>query len=350
MSNFDDQKVSVIVPVYQAARYVAETIRSILNQTYQNFEVVIIDDGSPDNSVEICEQFADPRIRIIRQPNRGLPGARNAGVRHAQGNYISILDADDLWLPEKLEKHVHHLNTSPEVGLSFSYSAFIDGDGKPLGIYQIPRQIRNITPPYALCRNPPGNGSAVVVRRATFADIRFQDDPHGVMEDCYFDERLRFKKADATDLECWTRIATHTRWQVEGIPEALTLYRVNSDGLSANVPVQYEAIARVIEKSCASAPAVLGPYENLAKAYYLRYSARRSVTLRDGSMAVDFMHQALAKDWRILWEEPRRTLLTMGAAYFLYCTPRSFYEKLEALSLKVTGANQRSRLARSIDS
>lgn len=345
MSMAQDKKVSVIVPVYKAERYIAETIQSILNQTYQNFEIVVVDDGSPDRSVEICEQFADPRIRIIRQQNRGLPGARNTGVRHAQGDYISILDADDLWLPEKLEKHVNHLNTSPEVGLSFSYSAFIDAEGKPLGIYQIPRKLRNITPPFALCRNPPGNGSAVVVRRETFDDIKFPDNLHGAMEDCYFDERLRFKNADATDLECWTRIATHTKWKVEGIPEALTLYRVNSDGLSANVPVQYEAIDRVIEKSCASAPEVLGPYKNLAKAYYLRYSARRAVTLRDGAMAIDFVNRALAKDWRILLEEPRRTILTVAAAYFLYLTPRSLYEKLEALSLRATGATQRARIA-----
>jgi glycosyltransferase involved in cell wall biosynthesis len=329
-----DKKVSVIVPVYRAEKYVEKTIRSILNQTYQNFEIVVVDDGSPDRSIEICEQFADPRMRIIRQQNRGLPGARNTGVRHAQGDYVSILDADDLWLPEKLEKHVNHLKAFPDVGLSFSYSAFIDAEGKPLGIYQIPRKIQNITPPYALCRNPPGNGSAVVVRRETFEDIKFFDDLHGVVEDCYFDERLRFKNADATDLECWTRIATHTKWKVKGIPEALTLYRVNSDGLSANVPIQYEAIERVIEKS----------YKNLAKAYYLRYSARRSVTLRDPVMAIDFMNRALAKDWRILLEEPRRTILTIAASYFLFLTPRSFYEKLEALSLRATGATQRFRM------
>ncbi len=338
------KKVSVIVPVYKAERYVAETIQSILDQTYKNFEIIIVDDGSPDRSIEICQQFSDPRIRIIQQSNRGLPGARNTGIRNAIGDYISLLDADDIWLPQKLEKHVEHLNNSPQVGLSFSYSAFIDAEGHYTGIYQIPRKIRNITPPYALCRNPPGNGSAVVVRRETYEDIKFEDDPHGVMEDCYFDERLRFQKADATDLECWTRIATHTRWQVEGIPEALTLYRVNSEGLSANALVQYKAIEKVIEKSCASAPDVLGSYENLAKAYYKRYTARRAVTLRDGKMAVDQVNQALATDWRILLEEPRRTLLTVFAAYFLRFTPRSLYRQMEAFAFKVTGASQRTRI------
>ena len=258
--------------------------------------------------------------------------------------YLSLLDADDLWLPEKLEKHVHHLNNSPNVGISFSYSAFIDGEGHYTGIYQIPRKITGITPSYALCRNPVGNGSCAVIRREALEDIRFQDNLHGATEDFYFDERLRFANADATDLECWTRIATHTDWQLEGIPEALTLYRVNSGGLSANALKQFEAIERVIEKSCASAPEILGPYRNLARAYYMRYVSRRAVTLRDGTMAVDMIHQALATDWRILLEEPRRTLVTISAAYLLRFTPQSLYGRVEALAFKVTGANQKRQM------
>jgi len=338
------KKVSVIIPVYKAEKFVAATIQSLLDQTYQNFEALIVDDGSPDRSIDVCRQFTDPRIKIIQQENRGLPGARNTGIRHATGDYLSLLDADDLWLPEKLEKHVYHLNSSPNVGISFSYSAFIDGEGRYTGIYQIPRKITGITPPYALCRNPVGNGSCAVIRRETLEDIKFQDDLHGTTEDCYFDERLRFANADATDLECWTRIATHTNWQLEGIPEALTLYRVNSGGLSANALNQFEAIERVIEKSCASAPEVLGPYRSLARAYYMRYVSRRAVTLRDGVMAVDMMHQALATNWRILLEEPRRTLMTMSAAYLLRFTPQPLYSRLEAVAFRVTGANQKRHM------
>ena len=337
-------KVSVIVPVYKAERYIAETLRSLLAQTYQNFEAIIIDDGSPDGSLEICQQFKDPRIRIIQQKNRGLAGARNTGIRQATGDYIAILDADDLWRPEKLEKHVMHLQSSPAIGLSFSCSAFIDGAGQPLGIYQMPRRYTNITPAFTLCRNPPGNGSTVVARREVFEAIAFRDNPQGERVDCYFNEHLR----RAEDLECWTRIATHTSWKIEGIPEALTLYRVNGDGLSANVSMQYEAICCVIDQSCDSAPEKLGPYRNLAKAYYLRYSARRAVTLREGAMAVDFIHRAMAMDWRIFWEEPRRTGLTLLAAYILHCVPLNLYRQLEQLMLRITGNRQKSRMLRSV--
>lgn len=339
-----DKKVSVVIPVYNAEKYVADTIRSLLEQTYEEFEVLIVDDGSPDNSIDVCKSFSDSRIKIIRQANRGLPGARNTGVRNATGDYISLLDADDLWLPDKLEKHVNHLNQRPEVGISFSYSAFIDGEGNYTGIYQIPRLIQNITPPYVLCRNPVGNGSCAVIRREALQAIKFQDNLYGSKEDFYFDESLRFQNADATDLECWTRIATHSKWLLEGIPEALTLYRVNSGGLSANAMNQFQAIEKVIEKSCNSAPKILGPYKNLARAYYMRYVARRAVTLRDGDLAVEMMNKALTTDWKIMAEEPRRTLITIFAAYLLKLTPRSLYFYLESLAFKTTGANQARKI------
>ncbi len=339
------KKVSVIIPVYNAQEYVAITIQSLLDQTYKNLEILIVDDGSPDRSIEVCRQFTDPRIQIIQQENRGLPGARNAGIRHATGDFIGFLDADDVWLSNKVEKHVDHLNYSPKVGISFSYSAFIDGDGNYTGIYQIPRKIQGITPGYALCRNPVGNGSSAIIRRETFEAIKFQDDPHGFTEDCYFDEKLRFANADATDLECWTRIATHTPWQQEGIPEALTLYRVNSGGLSANAMKQFEAIERVIDKSCNSAPTILGPYRSLARAYYMRYVSRRAVTLRDGNLAVKMINRSLTTNWRVLIEEPQRTIITIVAAYCLKLIPKNIYDKIEVYVMKRTGVSQKNRIA-----
>src|SRR5690242_5160744 len=109
------KKVSIVIPVYGAEQYVSAAVQSAIKQTYKNLEILIIDDGSPDKSIEICQQFTDSRIKIIRQKNRGLPGARNTGIRHAQGEYIGFLDADDIWLPEKIEKHVEHLDNSPDV-------------------------------------------------------------------------------------------------------------------------------------------------------------------------------------------------------------------------------------------
>jgi len=340
----NSKKVSVIVPVYNAEQYVKDTLQSLLAQTHSNLEVIIVDDGSPDQSIEVCRQFTDSRIKIVQQSNRGLAGARNTGIRHAQGEYVAFLDADDLWLPEKLEKHVHHLQTSPLVGVSFSYSAFIDELGEYTGLYQIPRKIKGITAPYVLCRNPIGNGSAAVLRRKVFEDIEFQDDVYGKPESFYFDERLRAKKADATDLECWTRIAAQTTWETEGIPEVLTLYRISSGGLSANALNQYAALEKVLEKLCSLYPEILKSSEREAKSYYLRYIARRAVTLKDAELAVQMINQSIRQDWRILREEPRRTLITLVAAYLLRLMPRSLYNQVELTGYKLTEVTQRYQL------
>lgn len=331
--------VSVIIPVYKAEKYIAATLQSVLEQTYKTIEVLIIDDGSPDRSVEVCQQFTDPRIRIIRQENRGLSGARNTGIHQAKGDYLAFLDPDDLWLPEKIEKHVEHLNSSPTVGISFSRSAFIDEEGQPLGIYQMPR-LTDITPEQVICRNPISNGSAAVFRKEVFEAIKYQDNIHGYVEDFYFDERFRLSQ----DIECWIRIALQTPWQTEGIPEALTLYRVNSEGLSASLLTKLESLEKVIEKTSTYAPEFIARWGNAAMAYYLRYVARRAVTLKDGSMAVELFNRAITTYWRIFLEEPRRTILTGVAAYLLWLLPRPLYSQTEAWALQITGANQKRRI------
>jgi len=308
------KKVSVIIPVYNAEKYIAATVQSVLSQTYKNFEIIIVDDGTPDNSVKVCQQFNDSRIKIIHQRNRGLPGARNTGIRHAQGDYLAFLDADDIWLPEKLEKHVEHLNNSPTVGISFCYSAFINEQGNSTGICQKPRKLYDITPSYVLCRNPVGNGSAAVIRREVFEDIKFQDNLYGTVEDFYFDERLR----RAEDIECWLRISIRTHWRHEGIPEILTFYRITSSGLSANALTQLKALEEVVEMTRAYAPDIIARCEKAAKAYHLRYTVRRLVSLGDGLTAAKLFNQVLANHWRILLEEPVKTVLTGVAAYVLW--------------------------------
>jgi glycosyltransferase involved in cell wall biosynthesis len=333
--------VSVIVPVYKVEEYIAQTIQSVLNQTYPHFELLIIDDESSDRSVEICQQFTDPRLKIISQTNRGLAGARNTGIRNAKGDYLAFLDGDDLWLPEKLAQHVQHLESSPEIGVSFSRSQFIDRLGNSLGIYQMPK-LKDITPEHLLCRNPIGNGSAPVIRRETLAAIRFTENRYGIVEDFYFDENFR----QSEDIECWIRIAAQTTWKIEGIPEALTLYRVNAEGLSANILKQLDSWEQVIAKHRHHLPELVAQWEKPARAYQMRYLARRAVRLKDGSMAVKLINRALVTHWLIVLAEPNRTLLTLAAAYLLKLLPLSFYNQFETWTLKLTGLMHRMRISR----
>lgn len=339
MSVDGKRKVSVILPIYGVEKYIGQTIQSVLDQTYKNFELILVDDESPDRSVEICHSFSDERITLIHQKNRGLAGARNTGIRHAKGDYLAFLDGDDLWDSEKLEKHVKHLDRSPTVGVSYSSSAFIDEDGVPLGIYQMPR-LRNITIGHLICRNPIGNGSAPVIRREVFDAIAFKENRYGTVEEFYFDDGFR----SCEDLECWFRIATKTSWVFEGIADVLTLYRVNSGGLSANLKNHLAHWEKVIEKTRTYAPDEIGQWENQARSYLLRYLARRAITLRDGSMAAMYFNRAIQENWRMILDEPKRTVITGTATYLLWVLPRPLYQWLETTGLKIIRQVQGKRL------
>jgi glycosyltransferase involved in cell wall biosynthesis len=339
-------EISVIMPVHNVERFVADAVRSVLEQTFENFELLIIDDCSPDASIAICETFDDPRIRIVRHTvNRGLAGARNTGVRHAKGELLAFLDSDDCWLPGKLEQHMAHLQARPEVGVSFSRSAFIGEDGTPNHCYQMPR-LTDIEPGYFLCRNPIGNGSAPVIRRAVFDDIRYIADFLGSFEDWYFDEHLRRSE----DIECWIRIALTTDWLIEGIPEPLTLYRLNAGGLSAQLFKQLESWEQVIEKTRGYAPDFVAKWERPARAYQLRYLARQAIRLQDGSAAVQLVNRAFRTEPRILLQEPTRTILTVGAAYLLHLVPQSLYATIENRAQRLIGNAQAWRIERDMGS
>jgi len=146
------------------------------------------------------------------------------------------------------------------------------------------------------------------------------------------------------DVECWLRIALQTDWQIEGISEALTLYRLTLGGASTKLLKQFESLEKVLEKTRSYAPELIAQWGKPAMAYQLRYLARRAVRMQAASTAMKLAHRALSTYWRILLEEPRRTLLTLAAVYSLWLLPRSFYCQIEIFSLKMTGATQRRRI------
>lgn len=134
--------ISIIVPVYNAEKYIEETINSVLNQTYSDFELILVDDVSTDNSIAIISKFNDSRIRLIAlDENSGAYAARNRGLAEAKGEYISFLDADDLWMPEKLEREAAFMK-SEKAGFVFTGYEFADSNGKGLGkIVRVPHTI-----------------------------------------------------------------------------------------------------------------------------------------------------------------------------------------------------------------
>ena len=208
--------VSIILPTYNCAAFLSHSIGTILSQTYNSYEIIVIDDGSTDNTKEVLYPFMQ-RIKYIRlEQNKGLPTARNIGIRSAQGKYIAFIDADDLWLPEKLQTDIEYFETHPEVSMVYSKHINIDEKGDDLG-GNTKKQL------------PSGNiftqlfseqnfiiTSSVVVRKEVFETTGL------------FDEQL----FNCQDWDMWLRIAFH--FKVAGINKPLVKYRHNPHSLSKN--------------------------------------------------------------------------------------------------------------------
>lgn len=120
-------KVSVIIPTYNRAIHIGRAVESIFTQTYQDFEIIIIDDGSTDNTKDVLFGYHD-RIKYIYQTNKGVSSARNRGIKEARGEYLAFLDSDDIWLPTKLEKQIKLFHKDPTIYLVYSYARYFDRD------------------------------------------------------------------------------------------------------------------------------------------------------------------------------------------------------------------------------
>lgn len=311
--------VSVVIPMYNVERYIAGAIDSVLAQTYENFELLLIDDGSPDNSVAVAKTYSDPRIRVISQENKGLAGARNTGINYAKGKYIALLDADDLWSKHKLYEHVKHLEAKPNVDISYCPSLFIDEEGQALGLGQYPK-LYNISKQEILCRNPVGNGSAAVIRARLIDKIK---QAHIISESAhlsYFDERLR----QSEDIEFWLRCALSHQAVFEGIPEPLTYYRLNQDGLSANLTKQLNSWFKAMSFNRDNHPEFFAKHFATAQAYQYRYLARRAIHSGMPVEALHFSKLALKTAPSILIKEPKRTVSTHICSLLLFYFTKPF--------------------------
>jgi glycosyltransferase involved in cell wall biosynthesis len=188
-------KVSVIIPTYNYGRFIAEAIRSVQNQSYTDLEIIVIDDGSEDNTRDVLASIEDSRLRVFRKVNEGVSVARNKGIEMSRGELMAYLDADDIWRPDKLELQVAMFKAEPSLGLVFSDLARFNSQG-PMStthfdyiptLKQIPVRPAGVEGGYLiegdtfeqLARVPilPSWVPTVVLRKSLVADIRF---PPGV--------------------------------------------------------------------------------------------------------------------------------------------------------------------------
>ena len=216
--------VTVVIPAFNAAETIDETLSSVRWQTYRCLEIIVVDDGSTDKTAEIVRQHIarDQRVRLIKQENSGVAAARNRGISEALGDYVAPIDADDVWRPEKIEKQMAALHGAGEaVGLVYTWSAVIDANSRILRRPAGARHAGHVAYEVA-CSNFIGNGSAVLMRKAA------------IQEAGGYDPSLRARSAEgAEDWLLYFRIAA--RYQFALVPEHLTGYRFLPTNMSANV-------------------------------------------------------------------------------------------------------------------
>lgn len=218
-------KVSVVIPAYNSLNFLPQALASVRAQTFKDFDIIIVNDGSSDGTEAWLAQQEDSRLHIIHQPNQGASQARNAGIQWSEGEYIALLDADDLWAPTKLEKQVACLEAQPEVGLVHTAIRYIDQQGKDLQHGLNVRGEGSIWEEVVL-NMPVRCGSTPLIRRSCFTEVG------------NFETSLQFSE----EWDMWIRIARRFHFAI--INEPLVFYRQHEHNMTKG----YKQIAPNLEK------------------------------------------------------------------------------------------------------
>jgi len=223
--------ISVVMPVRDGARWLGEAITSVQDQTLADFELIIVDDGSADNSPHIIEAGArsDPRIRAIRQERLGLVAALNRGVSESRGHLIARLDADDRAQPQRLQRQSEYLDRHSEIGLLGTWAEQIDEQGSAAGSLKPPTRPEELAS--LLARTNPFVHSSIMVRAAIFPKIGLY--------------RQAFEGAEDYDL--WLRISEIAK--IANVPECLVQYRVHRAGETNRSRVRQLFSARLAQRA-----------------------------------------------------------------------------------------------------
>ena len=221
--------VGVVIPNFNYSKYLPEAIDSVLAQTYPNIEIIVVDDGSTDNSIDILQNY-EGKIRVIQQANSGVSAARNRGVSESQGKFIAFLDADDSWLPRKIERQISEFLTDPKLGLVHVGVNETDSVGNTLRIRRDGME-GEVSQELLLLRSAVlGGGSGLMVPRDVFDKIGG------------FDLNL----STSADWEIFYRISS--RYPVGFVNETLVKYRMHGTNMHGNVPQMQRELLYAFEK------------------------------------------------------------------------------------------------------
>lgn len=289
--------ISVIMPVYNGEVTVRETIESVLNQTFSDYEFLIINDGSQDATLEVLNSIQDSRIKIFSYPNSGVSSSRNRGIDLAKGEYVAFIDADDLWTPDKLEAQLQALKSNLQAAVAYSWTDWIDQAGqllRPGGHILAEGNVYTTL----LLRDFIESGSNPLIRKSALSEVGS------------FDPSL----SHAEDWDLWLRLAAH--YEFVAVPFVQVLYRVADSSASTNVWKMEAASIQVIERAIEFASQSLSiisckQLRKEAKANRYQYLTLKALEppLRRGKalVAIRFFKQAISYD--SAWLQKRKLIL-----------------------------------------
>lgn len=227
-------KVDIIIPAYNAARYLPAAIESVIAQTFDDWRILLVDDGSTDNTAEVVAPFAGqlgPKLLYIHQPNAGLPAARNTAIRNSSAEFLALLDADDVWLPCRLSESLKCFEGRPQVGLSYGFNDRIDPDGNIIDTFdRRQKHGEGRIAPYIYTRRVDLPCPTITFRRSAVDEVGL------------FDESLRATE----DRDLWFRIAL--RYEVALAPKVIAHYRISPGSMSTDPMRMLTAQLQSIEK------------------------------------------------------------------------------------------------------
>ena len=276
--------VSVVIPAYNAERFIERTLHSVLSQTYKNLEVIVVDDGSQDRTSEIVKAAQqDSRLRLLKQLNSGVAAARNLAIQQSQGEFIAPIDADDTWYPQNLEKQVQCLvEADPSVGLVYSWSVEIDENDLLKGGFHAADYQGNIYTKL-LYHNFIGNASAILIRRCCFEKIGG------------YNCELKAQNAQGCeDWDLYLRVAEHYRVRV--VPEFLVGYRQVSNSMSRNYSLMAKSQYLVLESARKKYPEIPAAVYRWSISNFYVYLASLSSKDNNPIVTLSFLYKALKLD------------------------------------------------------
>jgi glycosyltransferase involved in cell wall biosynthesis len=227
--------VSVIIPAYNQAQFLDGAIKSALSQTYQDFEIIVVDDGSTDLTPQVARQFGN-NIRYIRQDNQGLGGARNTGIRAAEGEFIGLLDADDEWMPPFLDKEMDKMKCTSNAAAVYCYAQGIDSEGRVLPQIFGGPAVSSEKVYHTILRANFLIPSTILIKRSVVISVGLFEQNNKLIHGC-------------EDWDLWLRILRNNpEFIFIGIPECLVSYRLHNNSLSNNEQKMQAAVHEVIKK------------------------------------------------------------------------------------------------------